>query len=175
MKLPAAALILIVADYAWSASVAAPAPSQPEIYSALLACRTVEDKDARLTCFEQATDRLEAAAQKGEVVVVDRQEIRKTKKTLFGLPLPSLGILGDGADKEDQVNEVDGVVAAAGRSGDGRWTLTLADGARWQQIDDRPLAFEPKRGDPVIIRRAALGSFMMKIKGQQAIRVRRFL
>jgi hypothetical protein len=97
--------------------------------------------------------------------------MRNTRRTLFGLSLPRLEILGD--DAKDEVNQIDGIIAGVGANSDGRWLLILRDGARWQQIDNRPLAFPPKAGDKVVIRRAAMGSFMMRIGSQPGIRVRR--
>jgi hypothetical protein len=168
-------ILAIVAVFA-SGSALAAAPTAdtsklPALYSELIRCRSVADEKERLACFESATAQLETAIEKRDILVVDREQVRKTRRTLFGLSLPTLDILGD--EKEDAVNEVDGVIAGVGTNSDGRWSMTLRDGARWQQIDSRPLAFPPKAGDKVVIRRAAMGSFMMRVSGQPGIRVKR--
>jgi hypothetical protein len=51
--------------------------------------------------------------------------------------------------------------------------MTLEDGAVWRQIDQEVLGKPPKAGTAVEIRKAAMGSYRMKIGGQPAIRVRR--
>jgi len=144
----------------------------PPLYSAVLDCLTVPDRDARLACFEDAALKLKAATERQDIVVVDKDQIKKTKRTLFGLQLPRIDILGGGAD-QDEVKQVDGIVASAHRDGDGRWVVGLQDGAVWQQMDDRVVAREPRAGFPVRIDRASMGTFMMSIRNQPAIRVRR--
>jgi hypothetical protein len=166
-------LAVAVGAVAGGALAAAPADQTklPQLYSELIRCRSVADEKERLACFESATSQLEAAVEKRDIVVVDREQMRNTRRTLFGLSLPRLEILGD--DAKDEVNQIDGIIAGVGANSDGRWLLILRDGARWQQIDNRPLAFPPKAGDKVVIRRAAMGSFMMRIGSQPGIRVRR--
>jgi len=132
----------------------------------------LSDRDARLDCFEDAARKLKAATERQDIVVVDKEQIKKTKHTLFGLPLPRIDILG-GDNSQDDVKQVDGIVASAHRDGDGRWLITLQDGAVWQQNDDRVIAREPRAGFTVRIERAAMGTFMMRIQNQPAIRVRR--
>lgn len=158
-----------------SAFAAEPAPKQPDLpplYSAVLGCLTVPDRDARLACFEDAATKLKAATERRDIVVVDKNQIKKTKRTLFGLPLPRIDILG-GDEGQEEVKQVDGIVASAHRDGDGRWVVSLQDGAVWQQIDDRPVARAPRAGFTVRIERATMGTFMMSVQNQPGIRVKR--
>ena len=149
------------------------APVQlPPLYSAVLDCLSVPDKEARLACFEEAALKLKAATERKDIVVVDKEQIKKTRHTLFGLPLPHIDILGSDSD-QNQVTQVDGIVASAHHDGDGRWVINLQDGAVWQQTDDRVVARAPRAGFTVRIERAAMGTFMMRIQNQPAIRVRR--
>ena len=53
--------------------------------------------------------------------------------------------------------------------------MTVQDGALWVQVDNNPLAGWPRPGQPVVINRAALGSYMMRVNRQPGIRVRRTL
>ena len=64
---------------------------------------------------------------------------------------------------------VERVYRTAGRG----WGLRLADGSRWEQTDQESLPRDPKEGDPVVIRRSALGSYLMKVNGMTAFRARR--
>src|SRR5690606_26183898 len=111
------------------------------------------------------------AMQNRDIVMMDRQQIRSTRRTLFGLQLPDIELFGGGDD--DEAKQLETRLASVGRNGDGRWLLALEDGARWQQIDDRLVAVAPGPGDPVVIRRASMGTYMMRIRGQPGIRVKR--
>jgi hypothetical protein len=150
---------------------------RPELFDALVRCRAVAEAAARLQCFDSAAAALEQAAERREVVVVDRAQVRESRRRLFGLALPRLPIFGDGDDDEqaEEVNRVEGVVASASQDGNGRWIVRLQDGALWVQTDNRPLALRPRPGQPVVIERGALGSFMMRVNGQPGVRARRSL
>jgi hypothetical protein len=161
-----------LAGSAGSAETTTKQAELPALYSAVLDCLAVPDRDARLACFEEAATKLKAATEKQDIVVVDRDQIKKTKRTLFGLPLPRIDILGGGSD-QDEVKQVDGIVSSAHRDGDGRWVVSLQDGAVWQQIDDRVVARAPRSGFTVRIERATMGTFMMRVQNQPGIRVKR--
>jgi hypothetical protein len=145
----------------------------PESYAAVTRCRTIADRDARLACFDDAVAKLEAAIAKRDLVVVDREHIRQTKKTLFGLSLPGLNLFGGPGRDMDEISAIDGVVGGARMDENSAWILQLQGGATWRQIDSRPLARAPRPGSKVVIRKAALGSYMMRIDGQPGISVRR--
>ena len=67
------------------------------------------------------------------------------------------------------------MVASASQNGNGQWIVRLEDGATWTQTDNNPLALRPRPGQPVVINRAALGTYMMRVNRQPGIRVRRQL
>lgn len=146
---------------------------RPESYSAVTRCRTITDKEARLACFDDAVAKLDTAIDRRDVVVVDREHIRQTKKTLFGLSLPDLNLFGGSGKDVDEISAIDGVVGGARMDENNAWIVQLEGGATWRQIDSRPLALSPRRGSKVVIRKAALGSYMMRVDGQPGIRVRR--
>jgi len=151
-------------------------PARPETFEALVRCRTITDDAARLACFDRAAAALQAAQERREVVVVDRQQVREGRRRLFGLALPRIPIFGGGDDDEqgeDRVSTVEGVVASASQDGLGHWVVSLQDGAVWTQVDNNALALRPRPGQRVVINRGALGSFMMRVNNQPGIRVRR--
>jgi hypothetical protein len=151
-------------------------PARPESFEALVRCRAIADDAARLVCFDTAAAALQAAQERRDVVVVDRQQVREGRRRLFGLALPRIPIFGGGDDderEEDRVSTVEGVVAGATQDGLGRWVVSLQDGAVWVQVDNNVLALRPRPGQRVVINRAALGSFTMRVNNQPGIRVRR--
>lgn len=165
---------------ALAAMSAAPAAAQdasgerPEALQRLLACRALDAAEARLACFDREVAAFEAAQAANQLVVMDREQVRRTRRTLFGLVLPDLGIFGDdNRGAEAAVAEIETTIRSAAQNALGKWIIVLEDGARWIQIDTRNPAREPRGGMPIRIRRAAMGSYLANIDGQVAIRVRR--
>lgn len=159
------------------ADAAGPSAKQrAAVLQAVVDCRKVADEHQRLVCYDAAAARLDEAEAKGQVVVVDREQARAVRKEVFGLQLPSLDVFSaasKGGDAREDVDRVDAVVKAASQDQNGRWVFDLDSGAVWRQIDSYPLNREPHPGSKVEIRKAALGSFKMKVDGQPAIRVHR--
>jgi hypothetical protein len=171
-KILLASLVVAIASPAADGLAQSTKNERPQSFEALLRCRAVTDSAARLACFDSAAATLESAAERNDLVVVDRQQIRKTKRTLFGLSIPNLDIFGDD-DKEPEVKSIDSTIASARRDPTGKWVVRLQEGAFWRQIDDRPLAMSPKPGNKVQINRTPMGSYMMRVGSQPGIRVRR--
>lgn len=146
---------------------------RPELFEALLRCRAITEAEVKLKCFEDATAALEQAVEQRDVVVADRDQVRETRRRLFGVALPRLPIFED--DDEDEIESVEGTVASATQNGNGQWIVRLEDGAIWAQTDNNSLALRPRPGQPVVINRAALGTYMMRVNRQPSIRVRRQL
>jgi hypothetical protein len=150
-------------------------PQRAALFEALVRCRSIAEAAARLQCFDTAAAALEEAATRREVVVVDRQQVREGRRRLFGLALPRIPLFGGGdeSEDEDRIDTVEGVVASASQNGSGQWVVVLQDGAVWQQADNNPLALRPRAGQPVVITRAMMGSFFMRVNNQPGIRARR--
>lgn len=146
---------------------------RPEVLSRVLECRAIASTEERLACFDRAVAALDAAQTSGQLVAMDRQQVRRTRRSLFGLGLPGLGIFGDDNEDEEDAQAIESTIRSATQNALGKWVITLADGARWLQTDSRNLNIEPRQGHPVRIRRAAMGSYLANVNGQVAIRVRR--
>jgi hypothetical protein len=142
----------------------------------IVGCRSISDAGQRLACFDRTVGALQDATAKHDIVVVDRQQVRETRRSLFGLSLPNLPIFGDsgtGKDAdENRVKEVSSTVRSAREDGAGNWIVILEDGAVWHQTSG-DIAIGPKPGTPVTIREAALGSYFMRIGKQPGVKARR--
>ena len=151
---------------------------QPELFQALVRCRAITEDMARLQCFDAASAALAQAAERRELVVVSREQVRESRRRLFGLALPRLPIFGggdDGRPDEEEIDHIESTVASASQDGYGHWAVRLADGSLWVQTDNNMLALRPRPGQTVVVQRAALGSYMMRVNRQPGIRVRRQL
>ena len=54
--------------------------AQSPLVDALARCRAQSDDAARLRCYDAAAGALTAAAVRGDVVVVDQQDLRKARR-----------------------------------------------------------------------------------------------
>ncbi|WP_405053592.1 hypothetical protein [Sphingobium sp. WCS2017Hpa-17] len=151
---------------------------RPEIFTNLLQCRSITDNAQRLACFDQQVGAIDAAAQRDEVVVLDKSELNKTRKTLFGFAFPKLPFLGGGDDEdggkpqEEGVTHIDAVIASVRSLGYGKWQIVLEDGAQWMTTE-AVTGRDPKAGQKIELKRAAMGSFMGKVEGGRAVRMKR--
>ena len=168
-----------VVALAVGATVAAPALGQkvpegppPRQVTDLLACRAITEADARLACFDKAAASMGDAVAKRDLVVFDREGVRKTKRGLFGFGIPNLGIFGDDDDSVE-IKQIDGEIVSTAFNADGGYIFRLADGSRWTQMDGKPFAIPPETGDKVVVKRGALGSYIMSVAKQPGVKVRR--
>lgn len=169
MRLAAGVLLILTAAQPAVAQKVGDEP--PPAFKKLVDCRSVADDAQRLACYDREIVAVDSAVSQRELVVFDRSQVQRTQRTLFGLPLPNLGIFGDGTD--DAPSEIVSTIKRAWMHDRGKWSFELSDGAKWEQIDTTKLVFEPEPGQEVKIRRAALGSYLANVDRQIAIRVRR--
>lgn len=143
-------------------ATAAQAQDGPAPLDALQKCRTITDDAQRLACFDLAAAALTASVQKKEVVVLDREEARKTRRSLFGFSLPKLKLFGNEDDdpEERELLEIDSTVRSVRNLGYDKISFTLEDGAVWQTTE--PVRRMPKSGSKVHIKRASLGSYFIR-------------
>lgn len=149
---------------------------RPEIFSDLLQCRSIAEDTLRLACFDRQVAAMETASQRDEVVVLDKTELNKTRRTLFGFSLPKLPFLNDGEEKKGQpeaegTSQIVATIESVKSLGYGKWQIRLEDGAEWMTTDAVTYR-DPRPGMKIEIKRASVGSFMGKIEGR-AVRMKR--
>jgi hypothetical protein len=148
----------------------------------LYECRAITDPAARLACFDRQVAALAAAEESREVRIVDREAVREARRGLFGFSLGNIGnLFGGGNDDEEEearadndvVTQIDSTLTSVARGENGRLVLALENGQRWIQTDTGRGGRTPRAGEPVVIRRGALGSFIANIGDRPGIRVMR--
>lgn len=142
-------------------------PVQPQVFQAVVDCRTLTDSAARLACYDAKVAELAGAAEAKQVLVVDRATTEKTKRGLFGLSLPKIKLFGDNDDVE--IEKIESTITAVSSARDGSVIFVLTDGARWKQTDGRDTF--AKAGQKIEIAKGSLGSFFARINGQSGVRV----
>jgi len=121
---------------------------QPAELQALNRCQSIASADRRLDCYDVAVASLLKSAKEGALVVVDREAIRKSRRTLFGLSLPNLPFLGS-ADRSDEMTELHATIQSARETDYSKWLITLQDGAVWQTTEPDTRSRTPRSGDAV--------------------------
>lgn len=139
---------------------------------AVVDCRKEADPAARLACYDSATATLDAAEKSGDVVVVDRAQVREARRAAFGFDFRMPAFMTAG-EKPEELDRITATVDSARMDASGKWVIKLTDGAVWRQIDTKRIFRDPQHGSTVEIRTATLGSFFMKVDGQMQMRVRR--
>ena len=149
-------------------------PNRPELFTKLIDCRAITENSRRLACYDSAAGALEEAEKKKDLVVVDRKEIRETRKSLFGFALPRIGLFGDDKDDDkDAIKEIASTVEMARMAG-GNWSIRLAnDGGTWEAISG--LNYPPRTGDKVRISKASMGSYLGQVGLSRGVRFRRVM
>ena len=169
------AALLATSATAATAKERKPAATPPQM-QALIACRSETNDVARLQCYDRAAAALADATAKGNVVVIDKEDVKRTRRSLFGFNLPSLPFFqGDDSQEEKEAEEIEAVIQSAKAVGYNLWQLTLEGGAVWQTSEASSRLPTPKAGTKVKIKKAALGSYKLSIKDLghvRAVRVR---
>ena len=161
---------------AGSGAAHAQTAASSRVFEPFARCRAIASAQARADCFDAAARELEGAVKSKDITIVDRQEVRAARRSLFGFTLPRIGLF-DGGDHNDdgrmpareEIKEIETTISSATVAANGRVEFRVADGnAMWTTTD--PMAFPPKPGDKVRIRRGTLGNYFIAVAGQRSVR-----
>jgi len=137
----------------------------------LKSCQLLEDDIARLDCFDAAVAGIVEANDAGEVQVIDQDDVRETKRSLFGFSLPDIGLFGGDDDEEDERLET--TIQSVRYLSRRRVRFTTAEGAVWEMNNVPRRLREIREGDQVVFKKASLGYFFVRIAGQTGVKGRR--
>lgn len=163
------ALVIISA----SATAKDPPPQSP-LVTELETCRSIADPTQRLACYDQSAERLVTAARKGDVAVVDKSEVRKARKSLFGFNMPKLPFFS-GDDSADAASDtLESTIKGVQGIGYGKYRMTIAEGdAQWETTETYGTMREPRAGDKIVIKRGPLGSYLLRIGNNRGVKGKR--
>jgi hypothetical protein len=153
-----------------------PAPPPAKSVAALTSCRTLADAAARLACYDRAVDALSAATASGDIVIVERTEVRKARKGLFGFTLPRIDFLsgkpGNAEDAADE-KELNTVITGARSIGNGKWRFTVEGGALWETVEVNLGFSDPLPGRKVLIEKGLLGAYFVTVEKGRRVQAKR--
>ena len=157
-------LLPLVALLSAPSALAQAAPDAPPAIRDIGKCRAIPAAEARLACFDAAASRLDAAVEKKELTILDREGVKQTKRSLFGFSLPRIGLFGGKDENEPpEFTEINTTIKRVVDQGYGNYVLVLEDGAQWRTTE--PLRRSPRIGDAVTIKKGLLGSYLINVRG----------
>lgn len=153
--------LLVSADAA-----AAQAPAPPAGLKELSVCRSIAREEERLACYDKAAAALAQAVDRKELVVLDKQEMQRTRRSLFGFTLPRIGLFRSGEEEKELTSTIAGVKSV----GNGLWEIRLEDGAVWRTVEGSSANDDPRQGQKIVIKRGVLGNYFIRVAGERSVR-----
>lgn len=155
------------AGSAHAQSAAGPDAGDPDAVRGLLACRSTPAAADRLACFDRESQRLDQAVAAKDVLVVDRAQVAKVRRSVFGFsaadPVPF-------AKRADDIPDVfEGTVTAVAAARGGRYRLQVDDTV-WELLEAGAFQSPPKTGEAVVIKRGLLNSYRVSVAGRSGLR-----
>lgn len=144
------------------------------LVSAIDRCRQIQEPSQRLACYDTAATALVKATTSGEVSVVDRTEVRRARRSLFGFSMPRIPFFSGDTTANEIQNKLESTVTSVRPLTNGYYRITIAEnGAVWETSETN-VSFDPPRpGQKIEILRGPLGSYFLRINGQVGVRGRR--
>lgn len=148
------------------------AQDTPAPLRALAACRGIADNAQRLACFDREAGALVSSVEKKETVLLDKQEVRKTKRSLFGFSLPRLPFFSGGkeedAKEEAEFSQIETPIKTVRSIGYGRFRFSIDEGALWETTEG--INAFPKPGQKVLIKKGLMGGYFIKFEGARSVK-----
>lgn len=163
----AAALVVTVANAAGdTASAASPAD-----------CSSIDDAAARLACFDGHFPRPRSAreatsAAPAVAAATTTGDAAVGPEAAFGLDDTVRRNRGERPAAPQAPRQIESTVSRLEPREPGRHRITLANGQVWEQTEVSA-GFQPRVGEAVSVRQAALNSFLMRGRSGSAVRARR--
>ncbi|MBO0750278.1 MAG: hypothetical protein J2O44_07615 [Porphyrobacter sp.] len=179
---PRAIVLLTSAALALSATPGLAQVDNTIVLNIMRECAKIDDPTARLACYDNNIRAAGATPRS-----VPGQMVRPNGGGAIVSPNAPSGFGADdvrsqsperfhqyGDNTAGGPREVSGTVAAAREREPGVYLVTLGDGAQWLFAESGGSRYPaPRKGDTVRIEHGALGSYLMVINHQQAVKVTR--
>lgn len=168
MRIFAATAVAVIVFGAGTLSAAQ--PQQSPAISAIIGCRDQADPQARLRCYDAAAGALATATTSGSIVVLDKEEVRKTRRSLFGFSLPKLPFFTGDKSQDEEQEEIVSQIASARSLRHGMWEMDLGSAGVWRTTEAFRSPKTPKAGDTVKIRAGLLGGYFITVGNARTVK-----
>lgn len=159
-----------------TAPVAAQDTPKDQHLDSLKLCKAIADPQQRLACYDGAVTTVLAAVDQGEIRVVDKADVEKTRRGLFGFTLPKIGLFGGNNDdgEVEQLDMLESTITEVRQVNGDTYLFRIAEGDAQWQISNAPMRFNaPKVGDKVVFKRASFSSYFIRVGSQIGVKGRR--
>lgn len=165
-------VMLVAANTPIAAQSKASGRQSPAAFTDVLACRAIAVEGERLACFDRSIAALEEARQRQQLAIIDNEEVREARRSVFGLPLPRLRILeGESGDTETP-EAFTGTIRSVQKVRGDRWLVQIDD-AVWQTTETGYFQVPPRVGQQATVTRGVLGSFRLSVEGRAGLKATR--
>lgn len=145
-------------------------PNSEDTITQLKNCRAIVDSTERLACYDREVGAVIEATEDGTLQVVDQEDVKETKRSLFGFTLPKIKLFGGDDEEMTTLETTVTDVRAVGREG---WVFTVAEGSVWRISETKMGWRPPKPGQNVEFKKASLGSYFIRVNGQTGVKGKR--
>ena len=151
-----------------------PTSSSP-LVTAIDRCRQISDPTQRLACYDSAANALVSATASGAVSIVDRNEVRQVRHSLFGFSLPKVPFFSGDTTANEAQEKLDSTIKSVHQLNNGHYEIVIVDNnAVWETTESGGISWEPPHvGQKIEILRGALGNYFLRIDGQIGVRGKR--
>jgi hypothetical protein len=156
--------VLILA--AWMAGAEAAAVAQQGVPDAFRACAGIASGEARLACYDAASGRTPGA---GSAAKADSPAAPALSATVES----AAAGFGKAPERRVEPDELKVMIVRVQRRDNGKLLFLSDSGQAWAQTDSTALRNLGDGPWPAVVRKAALGSFLLSLDGGAAVRVRR--
>jgi len=141
----------------------------------LQVCASLDVAEARLRCFDAlaagvAEQTTRSSGATVPTVAPQASETAPGAEDRFGR---EQALVSEASSGPGALAEIRTRIAELRRQGDGRLVFELDNGQVWLQAEPPSQSLQVKAGDAVVIRRAAMGSFLLVTEQRRSTRVRR--
>lgn len=138
----------------------------------LATCTSITDDTERLACFDKEVGAFVGAANEGDVKVVEKEEINKARKKLFGYSVPDAGIFKAKTKEEKEANRrLTSTITKVRQMSSKEWHIWIEEGnARWRMKNTSIRFRAPKVGDTVEFKPASMGTYWIRVNGRKGVR-----
>lgn len=159
-----------VSGHAAAQDGASEAGEDTNFVATLSSCRGLADDSARLACYDREVTSFVDAASRDEVRIVDSDDIRDTRRRLFGFSLPRISLFGNGEDG-DELTELDSTITRVRKINYNTYQFQIEEGDAWWQYKIQSVRSRaPEVGDPVTLKKATLGAYFIRVDGRRGVK-----
>ncbi|MEM7690532.1 MAG: hypothetical protein AAF291_16070 [Pseudomonadota bacterium] len=138
----------------------------------LATCTAITDNAERLACFDREVGAFVGAANEGDVKVVEKEEINKARRKLFGYSVPDAGIFKANSKEEKEASKrLTSTITKVRQVSAKEWHIWIEEGdARWRMKNNSIRFRAPKVGDTVEFKPATMGTYWIRVNGRKGVR-----